>query len=114
DPTLSGAARARSMCVLPQYASPEQLAGEPPDSRSDLYSLGVLLFEMLTDRLPFNSVDEQVIRTRHTLGSPRPPHAYCDDVPEALSDLTLKLLEPEPDSRIQDAAALKKALAAWT
>jgi len=111
DPILAWAARARSICCFPQYASPEQLTGEQPDSRSDLYSLGALLFEMLTDRLPFNSVDADIIKVRQSQGAPRPPHAYCDDVPEALSELTLGLLAADPDTRRQDTGSLKMALA---
>jgi len=114
DPALSSAAIAQSLWSLPQYASPEQLAGERPDARSDLYSLGVLLFEMLTDRLPFNSVDQDVIRYRHSLGSPRSPAAYRDEIPEALSDLTLRLLATSPESRLQDAGSVMRALAGWT
>jgi serine/threonine-protein kinase len=114
DTALSWALLARSLASLPQYASPEQLAGEEPDARSDLYSVGVLLFEMLTDRLPFNSVDQEVIRQRQSVASPRPPAAYCEDIPEELADLTLRLLATRPDARFQDAGSVMQALARWT
>jgi serine/threonine-protein kinase len=107
-------ALARPLSSLPQYSSPEQLAGQDPDARSDLYSVGVLLFEMLTDRLPFNSVDQEVIRHRQSLGSPRPPTAYREDVPPELADLTLRLVATSSDARFQDAGSAREALARWT
>jgi serine/threonine-protein kinase len=92
------------------YASPEQAARGAVDNRSDLYSIGAMLYEMLTDRTPFDSDDEDYVRHRQRSLAPAPPHLISTDVPEPVSSVVMKLLEPEPDSRFASAAAFQAAL----
>jgi len=93
------------------YASPEQASGDPVDHRSDLYSLGVVLFEALTDRVPFNGESAERIRLKHRTQSPLPPDVYCESVPRALSALVMRLLEKRPQDRFESASELALALA---
>jgi eukaryotic-like serine/threonine-protein kinase len=92
------------------YASPEQAARGAVDHRSDLYSIGAVLYEMLTDRTPFDSSDADYIRTRQLSFTPAPPHLISMDVPETVSSVVMRLLEPEPDRRFATAIAFQSAL----
>jgi len=91
----------------PYYMSPEQVVGDDVDHRSDLYSLGVTLFELATGSVPFDS-GEVGYHHRHT---PVPdPRSLRPDLSEPLSQLILKLLEKNPDDRMQNATAVLEAL----
>jgi len=91
----------------PYYMSPEQVLGGDVDHRSDLYSLGVTLFELATGGVPFDS-GEVGYHHRH---SPVPdPQELRPDLPEALSTLILRLLEKEPDARVQTARGVLEIL----
>ncbi len=95
----------------PQYISPEQAMGkhgEAIDGRSDLYSLGVVLYEMLTAKLPFDSDTPVGLLLQHIQTIPTPPHRLRPDlqIPEALSLVLMKLLEKDRENRIQSAADL--------
>ncbi|MEK6287209.1 MAG: serine/threonine-protein kinase [Acidobacteriota bacterium] len=93
-----------------QYASPELTRRATVDHRSDLYSLGALLYEMLTDRTPFDSNDAAYVSRRQVSFRPSPPHLISPDVPEAVSNVVMKLLDREPAKRFASAAALQAAL----
>jgi serine/threonine protein kinase len=91
----------------PFYMSPEQVLGDDVDHRSDLYSLGVTLFELATGRVPFDS-GEVGYHHRH---SPVPdPQSIRPDLPEDLCKLILRLLEKDPAARIQTASGVLEAL----
>lgn len=92
------------------YASPEQLAGGTVDHRSDLYSLGAIMYEMLTDRTPFDSNDANYVRLKQESYTPSPPHLISMDVPESVSNVVMKLLEREPIRRFASAAEFQTAL----
>ncbi|HXI89892.1 MAG TPA: serine/threonine-protein kinase [Blastocatellia bacterium] len=98
-----------SACPL-HYISPEQARGEALDARSDLYSLGVVFYQMLTDRLPVDSEDPDTVRQRHVTHSPRAPHLYCSDIPFSLSAIITRMLEKDPNKRFQDVTSFREAL----
>lgn len=93
-----------------QYRSPEQLSGARVDHRTDLYCLGILLYEMLTDRVPFNSSDTEYIKRKRIAQTPWPPHRLRQSLPEPLSKLVLELLRNNPDERINSAGRFLSAL----
>jgi len=93
-----------------QYASPELVAGAAVDQRSDLYSVGAMLYEMLTDRTPYDSDDADHIKHKQMSYAPSPPHLISLDVPESVSAVVMKLLELEPEKRFRSAAAFQAAL----
>jgi serine/threonine protein kinase len=93
----------------PYYMSPEQVLGSDVDHRTDLYSLGVTLFELATGRVPFDS-GEIAYHHRH---SPVPdPRSLRPELPDALAELILQLLEKDAEDRPQSAADVLRALTA--
>jgi serine/threonine-protein kinase len=94
----------------PAYMAPEQLAGKPADTRTDVWALGVVLYELLTGRLPYPqpSIAEQYACIMHS--SPVPPRVLDGAIPVALSDLVLRCLARAADDRFVDARALGSAL----
>jgi serine/threonine-protein kinase len=87
----------------PQYMSPEQASGEEVDYRSDLYSLGVIMFELLTGELPFKSNTPMGFLGKHIVEPPPRPGLVKPGIPVVLEEVTLKLLEKRPEDRYQSA-----------
>jgi tRNA A-37 threonylcarbamoyl transferase component Bud32 len=94
----------------PRYLSPEQAKGEPVSPKSDLYSLGVVLYQMLTGRIPFDAEDSIAIVMKHVSEQPPAPREVEAGVPEDLSTLVLRLLSKDPETRHGDAAELIRDL----
>lgn len=88
------------------YMSPEQAAGGPVDPRSDLYSLGVVMYEMLTGETPFAANNSISAAMGHANETPVPPKSKNPDVPDATEELVVRLLSKDPDSRPPSASAL--------
>ncbi|WP_198545977.1 serine/threonine-protein kinase [Actinacidiphila yeochonensis] len=88
----------------PQYMSPEQIGDSEVDHRSDLYSLGCVLYELATGRPPFDQDDAWSILVSHRDAVPEPPRALRPELPAALEELILHLLAKDPADRPQDAA----------
>jgi eukaryotic-like serine/threonine-protein kinase len=92
------------------YMSPEQAKGEPVGPHSDLYSLGVVLYEVLTGELPYNAEVPFALAIQHVNESPRSPRKANPGVPETLDALTLKLLAKNPKDRYASAVDLANDL----
>ena len=96
-----------------QYLSPEQAQGKPVDARSDLYSIGIVLFELLTGRVPFDAESPVSVALMQVSETPVPPMELNPEVPPALDAVTLRAMEKDPGRRYQDAdefiAALESA-----
>ena len=81
------------------YISPEQARGETVDARSDIYSLGVVMYEMLTGRLPFDGETVEQVAVQQYSVIPDAPSTYNSRIPEQLENVTLRAMEPDPDDR---------------
>ena len=97
----------------PDYMSPEQVMGEKVDVRSDLFTLGVILYELLTGAMPYKSDTVQASMFKRTRELPKPPIAVDPTVPQALSDITARCLQIDPALRYQSAREILTDLQAW-
>ena len=114
-----GLARPRGEAYLPNesslagtvfYLAPELIAGQPADIASDLYALGILLYEMIVGRVPFSDIDEATIQLQHQQQKAPPPSQSRPDVPPELDALVLQLLEKNPQDRPESASEVLKIL----
>ncbi|WP_433585405.1 Stk1 family PASTA domain-containing Ser/Thr kinase [Microbacterium hydrocarbonoxydans] len=92
------------------YFSPEQAKGEPVDARADLYSTGVVLYELLTGRQPFRGESPVAVAYQHVSETPLPPSEVNEDSPGALDPIVLRALAKDPYQRYPDAAHFRAAL----
>ena len=95
----------------PSYMPPEQLLGDSVDARCDLYAVGVILYECLTGRLPFEAQSTISLIAKVLNDQPAAPNTLQDDVPPAFSSLVMALLSKRADDRIQTAPELAERLA---
>ena len=94
----------------PQYFAPEQAAGGPPSPASDVYSIGIILYEVLTTRLPFEAPDSTQLAHLHQTALPPPPRSLNPLVPAPLEQIVFKVLSKEPSARYRTADQLGRVL----
>src|SRR5438094_1256888 len=94
-----------------QYLSPEQARGSPVDQRSDVYSVGIVLYEMLTGKVPFTGDTPLEIAMKHLSEVPVPPSEVRDDIPDDLDMVVLRALAKDPEDRYQTASEMDADLA---
>ena len=94
----------------PQYYSPEQAAGHVPSPASDVYSLGIVTYEILTGTLPFTGSTAEDLARQHLEADPIPPSEYIPDIPKPLEEIILKVLSKEPSARYRTADQLGRVL----
>jgi len=98
------------MIGTPEYMSPEQIEGKEVDQRSDIYSLGIILYEMLTAKVPFEGDTPFSIGLKHKSEIPKNPKELNAQIPDDLSRVILKCLDKDVDKRFQSAGELRSEL----
>jgi serine/threonine-protein kinase len=93
-----------------EYMSPEQIRGQETDARSDIYSLGILLYEMLTGRVPFNSHSEYELMKSQIESAPPPPREFAPHISLPIEEAIMRALAKRPQSRFQTAAEFRTSL----
>jgi eukaryotic-like serine/threonine-protein kinase len=109
--TTSRMTEAGSIVGTAQYLSPEQARGAPVDQRSDIYSVGVVLYELLTGTLPFNGETPLEIAMKHLSEIPRPPSELRPEIPVDLDMVVLRALAKDPSDRYENAEEMDRDLA---
>jgi serine/threonine protein kinase len=94
----------------PEYMSPEQGLGHEVDARADIYSLGIVLYELITGRKPFRADTPMAVIVKHINDPLPPPKRFVRDVPDAVEKIILKALAKKPDDRYRNMAEFGKAL----
>jgi serine/threonine protein kinase len=108
--TISPDERVDVVWGSPQYFAPEQAAGGPPSPSSDVYSLGVIIYEMLTGHLPFEAEDAQTLAELHLHAEPITPRTLNANIPQNLNNIILKVLAKEPAARYRTADQFARIL----
>src|SRR5438552_11629813 len=93
-----------------QYYAPEQAQGEIVQPAADVYALGIVMYEMLTGRPPFDGDTPVAVAMQHIQDPPAPPSAYNPNIPPALEQIILRCLEKVPEMRFRDGSTLARAL----
>lgn len=88
------------------YISPEQARGDVTDEKADIYSLGVMMYEMLTGKLPFESENAISVAIMQMQSEAKPPREVNPDIPEGLEEITVKAMQKDPEKRYQSAAEM--------
>ena len=95
----------------PYYVSPEQAKGEPPSIASDIYSCGIVLYQLFTGYLPFTAATVDELLQAHIQVTPQPPTEINPDIPDTLNSLILRCLEKDPRKRFRSFSQLRDNLA---
>jgi serine/threonine protein kinase len=99
-----------TMVGTPAYMAPEQVSGSPVDYRTDIYSLGLMLYEMFTGKPAFSAENAIAVALKQMREAPPPPHDIDPNIPVHIERAILKCLEKAPDNRFQSVAELESAV----
>jgi len=102
--------RAGHLIGTAEYMSPEQVRGEETDARSDIYSLGILLYEMLTGRVPFNNTSEYELMRSQIEDAPTPPRTFAPHIPLGVEQAIMRSLAKKREARYQSASEFRANL----
>ena len=102
--------REGSMIGTPEYMAPEQIRGQDVDPRTDIYALGILLYEMLTGRLPFMNQNQFELMRAHIEFPPPPPRKYAPHLPESMEAIILQALAKKKEDRFASAYEMRDAI----
>jgi eukaryotic-like serine/threonine-protein kinase len=110
--SATGATKASTSIGSPLYMAPEQILGRPVDCRTDVYALGITLYQLLSGQPPFNprGKTEYNVLNAHVNDLPEPPTVHCRDIPQTLVDVVMRSLAKEPEARFQSADDFMRAL----
>jgi eukaryotic-like serine/threonine-protein kinase len=114
DADKTGMTRVGEVLGTPRYMSPEQAESKAADNRSDIYSLGIIFYEMLTGEVPFTGESSLQVMFQHVQQQPKDPRLLNPEMPEYLAIVILKCLEKDPALRYQSAQELLRDLEAGT
>jgi serine/threonine protein kinase len=108
----TGATKASTSIGSPLYMAPEQILGRAVDCRTDVYALGVTLYQLLSGQPPFNprGKTEYSVLNAHVNDLPEPPTVYCRDIPQPIVDAVMRSIAKEPEARFQSADDFMRAL----
>ncbi|MCB9592946.1 MAG: protein kinase [Sandaracinaceae bacterium] len=100
------------VCGTPEYMAPEQARGEEIDARADVYSAGVMLYQLLCERVPFKAENALGVITKHLMEQPKPPRRVKPTwgIPRSLERIALKALEKDPKDRYASAKEMSRAI----
>ncbi|HEY8022645.1 MAG TPA: protein kinase [Thermoanaerobaculia bacterium] len=107
--TAAGQTQAGFVVGTPQYLSPEQLQGREPDARADIYSCGVVFYEVFTGKLPFEAPTDVELLMKHLKEAPLPPAEHWPEIPPRLQEIVLRCLKKDPAERYPSADDLHRA-----
>ncbi len=96
----------------PTYIAPEQVRGQIADARTDIYSLGIIMYEIFTGVPPYLGQDAMAILFQHIEGKATPPRQKNQDISASLEGVILKAIAVDPDGRFQSMSELEQSLAA--